>query len=698
MRVNEPVTAIETEIAGDEPLVSRTDPSGRITFVNHVFVNVSGYSEQELLDSPHNIVRHPHMPAQAFANLWTTIKAGRPWDGLVKNRAKTGNFYWVRANVTPVIENGQVTEYISIRSRPTRAAVAAAETAYREIRDGTARHIALRDGELVPDGLHDRLLDWYRSLRGRMTLAAAVALLSIAVMGWIAFSGTAVWPNRDADDPAADQSRTQAGEVAGIQWRLATEASLGCAGLLTLLAFNWSLYRGVTRPVRAIEGHLSAITRHDQDLEIPASDVREFRGVTARLRAMRAHLAFAEWQRREFELKADTIRRETVENMARKIETDAGGAVERVGQRARAMLEEARQMTASADLVNANSGRTAAAVDQALRNAQIVATASEELAGSIREVSSQVDHASVVARDASAKGTEARDAIRSLASAGDRIGAVVRLISDVASQTNLLALNATIEAARAGEAGRGFAVVAAEVKALATQTAHATSEITRQIEALRTATAAAVMHVETVGQTLDCVTEVSISVAAAIEQQTAATDEIARNVAESGEAMLRITGLMAVVSREANTTVELAGQLRGNSGAVADDVASLRTALVHTVRTATVEADRRLEPRVTVDVACSLSLDGGWAAVPGRICDVSTGGATVEVVVTPDSVAGQTGRLVLTHSGGAGAQFEVRSIDSPGASPGASPGVSPGTIPASLHVRFLTGRSDLAFT
>jgi aerotaxis receptor len=99
MRVNEPITDREIVLPDGEPLVSRTDPAGRIEFANHVFVEVSGFAEQELVGSPHNIVRHPHMPEQAFANLWATIKAGRPWDGLVKNRAKSGDFYWVRANV-----------------------------------------------------------------------------------------------------------------------------------------------------------------------------------------------------------------------------------------------------------------------------------------------------------------------------------------------------------------------------------------------------------------------------------------------------------------------------------------------------------------------------------------------------------------------------------------------------------------------
>ena len=149
MRVNEPITDHEVEVPEGEPLVSRTDRGGTIVFANHVFVEMSGFAEQELIGSPHNIVRHPLMPQEAFANLWATIKAGRPWDGLVKNRAKTGDFYWVRANVTPVIENGEVTGYISIRSKPTRAQIAGAERAYADIRAGKAKGIALADGEVV---------------------------------------------------------------------------------------------------------------------------------------------------------------------------------------------------------------------------------------------------------------------------------------------------------------------------------------------------------------------------------------------------------------------------------------------------------------------------------------------------------------------------------------------------------------------
>ena len=96
-----------------------TDSGGRITFVNQAFIQISGFSEQELVGAPHNIVRHPGMPKAAFGDLWTTIKAGKPWEGLVKNRAKSGDYYWVHANVTPVVENGQI--LASCQSAPDRS-------------------------------------------------------------------------------------------------------------------------------------------------------------------------------------------------------------------------------------------------------------------------------------------------------------------------------------------------------------------------------------------------------------------------------------------------------------------------------------------------------------------------------------------------------------------------------------------------
>jgi PAS domain S-box-containing protein len=189
MRVNEPVTTREVELPADQPLVSRTDTGGRITFVNKAFTDICGFTAEELIGAPHNIVRHPEMPAVAFADLWTTIKAGHPWEGVVKNRTKTGDFYWVSANVTPVVENGKVVEYISIRFRPTRQQIAAAETAYASLRAGNATGMGLRHGELIRTGPIQRFKTAGSSITGRLAVILAVAILALGLVGWQGLQG-----------------------------------------------------------------------------------------------------------------------------------------------------------------------------------------------------------------------------------------------------------------------------------------------------------------------------------------------------------------------------------------------------------------------------------------------------------------------------------------------------------------------------
>lgn len=134
MKVNEPVTGKEIEFPKDEVLVSKTDAKGIITYANPAFVEISGFSESELLGSNHNLVRHPDMPADAFQDLWDTVKTGRTWTGIVKNRAKSGDHYWVRANVTPVpLPDGEI-EYMSVRTPPTESEKRAAEELYAAAR------------------------------------------------------------------------------------------------------------------------------------------------------------------------------------------------------------------------------------------------------------------------------------------------------------------------------------------------------------------------------------------------------------------------------------------------------------------------------------------------------------------------------------------------------------------------------------
>jgi len=116
MQYNESEFLIETEVPQDELIISRTDLDGNITYANETFCEISGYSEDELLGKPHNIVRHPDMPKEAFKELWDTLKNGKQWRGIVKNLRKDKGFYWVEAMVSSVYKNGKLVEYKSLRT------------------------------------------------------------------------------------------------------------------------------------------------------------------------------------------------------------------------------------------------------------------------------------------------------------------------------------------------------------------------------------------------------------------------------------------------------------------------------------------------------------------------------------------------------------------------------------------------------
>ena len=185
MRDNGPITDRQVDFAENDVLVSRTGTGGKIEFANEAFVRISGFTEQELLGEPHNIVRHPHMPKQAFRDLWETIKAGSCWEGFVKNRTKTGDHYWVRANVTPVIDDGKVTGFISIRTRPTREETGHYDALYRQVREGTAKNLAIVGGDVVSTTAGARLSRFASSLKGQIVIAFSLVLLLMAVLSGV---------------------------------------------------------------------------------------------------------------------------------------------------------------------------------------------------------------------------------------------------------------------------------------------------------------------------------------------------------------------------------------------------------------------------------------------------------------------------------------------------------------------------------
>ncbi len=181
MKLNLPVTGRAIEVGAEVNILSTTDLKGALSYVNPDFVAISGFDRAELLGHNHNIVRHPDMPSAAFADLWATLKAGRSWMGLVQNRCKNGDHYWVSAYVTPVMRNGQVVEYQSVRTRAEADEVERAERLYAELRAGRALQ-RLRPPRL-PLAQRLSLLCALPGLLVAMALGASGALAVLPALG-----------------------------------------------------------------------------------------------------------------------------------------------------------------------------------------------------------------------------------------------------------------------------------------------------------------------------------------------------------------------------------------------------------------------------------------------------------------------------------------------------------------------------------
>ncbi|WP_145186369.1 PAS domain-containing methyl-accepting chemotaxis protein [Pseudomonas sp. URMO17WK12:I11] len=185
MRNNLPVTDRERTFPSEQRLISTTDLDSRISYCNDAFVAISGFTYDELIGQPHNLVRHPDMPAAVFGHMWDTIKQGKPWMGVVKNRAKNGDYYWVSAYVTAVYENGRISGYESVRSVPSREQIRRAEALYARLRAGKSalpwaarwRHGLGRGWPLITAGLLSAAaLSWLPTYAALGVLAASLLL------------------------------------------------------------------------------------------------------------------------------------------------------------------------------------------------------------------------------------------------------------------------------------------------------------------------------------------------------------------------------------------------------------------------------------------------------------------------------------------------------------------------------------------
>ncbi len=370
-------------------------------------------------------------------------------------------------------------------------------------------------------------------------------------------------------------------------------------------------------------------------------------------REARARIEEAERQASRAEREA-AQRAAALQAMAQRVEEASRSAIETMGQRMAAVTEVSARLSEGATRVTVESDGVASAASEALEAAQAVAAATEELSASIRSVSGQLHAASEASRGAVAGVEEGVTTIGGLQEAVGRIGEVARLIGEIAGRTNLLALNATIEAARAGEAGKGFAVVAGEVKALANLTAQRTGDIAQQIGAIEAVTREAVAAVRRIAEKVTQLDRTAGAVAQAMQQQTSATEEIARSVAGAAASVRDVEARIASVAGEARRSREDAAAMSGAAGEARSGVTEMQRTLVHIVRTATSEVDRRRHERSPAQGQMRLRI-GGAAPTPHEVLNVSASGLAVHGTARPGQevqgeIAGHALRGKVVHA------------------------------------------------
>jgi aerotaxis receptor len=490
-------------------LVSVTDLKGRIVYCNPTFVAVSGYSAAELMGQPHNLVRHPDMPEEAFRDMWDTIQAKQPWTGLVKNRRKNGDYYWVRANATPMVDGDQITGYLSVRTSPSRESVAGAEMLYADMQAQARagrKTTALFRGQVVRTDMVGRLQNLFKP--------GPVAKLSLVQLGLLGTMLAAV--------------------AAGVPFP--GLALLACAAAAISVWTSWSMTVAPLADLVMDANHLAA---GDLSHKVTVKSSGLIRQLQQAMMQMSVNLRTV----------VSDVRQE-LEQFSISVQEIADGNQD-LSSRTESQASSLQQTAASMEEINGTVKQSSQAAHRGSALAHDTSTVTQRSNEAVESVAHSMDD---------------------ISQSSVRISEIIQLIEGVAFQTNILALNAAVEAARAGEQGRGFAVVAAEVRSLAQRTTAAAKEIKQLInesnDRIHNGSAQSQMALERMKSAMEAVGSVS----AVLDEISNASGEQTLGISQINEAIAQMDSITqqnaAMVEELAATASALSQQVVGVSNSM----------------------------------------------------------------------------------------------------------------------------------
>lgn len=520
------VTRVETPYPKGKILVSRTDLQGVTTYANDAFIEISGFPKDKLIGHPHNVVRHPDMPSEVFADMWHTIQSGYPFRGLIKNLRKDGGFYWVDAMIVPVFRNGKRTGYMSVRLEPSRSDIQQAEQYYAAVREKRVKY---------KSPIHHQTLSF--NTKWGILLLVMVTLVLLNVFA----------PNL--------------GIPAWATWVLIGVSALGA--IIGIFSAN-----SIKKQFLEMYITLKAMAEGDLTSQIDITGRDDMGKMFASLAAMQVQL----------QVIIDDIREasQNVSNEIVELESDMNTVVDTMESQKEAVFQVHDVM----DRSNQSSR-------EVVENSRMVLSAVAAAGGQIVRGRQGMDHSSAALKAVIHAVKESEQSLAQMKNSLGQISQISHAITDIAEQTNLLALNAAIEAARAGDAGRGFAVVADEVRKLAEKTSGSTSEITSTVDTIQNTTQAAISsmedgveHVHECQKLLDYAATQFEAIEVGGQQVQASSSIIADTTQEQSVASQEIANSLEGVAKMCEDSSQAAGVVKSATHSLVQTASDLM-ALVH---------------------------------------------------------------------------------------------------------------------